>query len=64
MTVLSIKQISTPVFLEVIVILLLGLPILLLHELGHKQSCAKELLNIRDVIVLSYVDSTHSPGYE
>ncbi|KAL0009933.1 hypothetical protein SO802_005041 [Lithocarpus litseifolius] len=41
-----------------------GLPVLLFDELGLVEGIVGELHDIRNVVVLSYVYSTHRPYYE
>jgi hypothetical protein len=48
----------------VIVALLLGLAVLLFYVLGHEEGGVGELLDVRNVVVLSCVYSTHRPHDE
>jgi hypothetical protein len=48
----------------VIIALLLGLAVLLFDVLGHEEGGVSEVLDVRNVVVLSCVYSTHRPHDE
>lgn len=57
-------QNSNRILMLVTVAPALGLAVLLLHLLGLEEGGVGELLNIRNVVVLSYVNPAHRSYYE